>query len=699
MTPRGRQYVWAAATGVGLFAWQVLSLAQRFELVQRTPKSNVMQQQLMEQLLSMPVAMRSIAAYFCFGVVAHLALTLGAVWVFRQATALIGRPERDSVRVSMVFLAAVVLFAMMLNNQLYPLSSAFAGVELLMVQTLSPILIWGVAAIAVVGACLAAARVLSQHPKYSVAAVVVVGGGLLMGTSGSEGDAALQRQQPDIIVLGVDSLRPDFMPAYGTFPGGLTPVMDKALASSVIVADARTPLARTFGSYMSFLSGKNPIGHGARFNLYPRSELDSRSTLAWSLKEDGYETMLAMDESRFANFDATYGFDSTITPEVGALDFVVGGSFDLMATNLLLALMPASETVSLVQGNRAAYRSYRDADHPAKVVRALRKLDKSKPLFLVSHLCLPHWPYVPANLHSRSEFADVLANKAYSDSPTQYLRALEHVDRQFAEILDELRRQGRLSNAVVVVMSDHGEDFGLKRDRLKDLRSDGSVRELEFYGHGSFALSEAQSHVVMGIQRYKGGRPIWRPRTMTGPASIIDVAPTIADIVGDVGDGDYEGLSWKSYLNAGTDLPDARLRFFENGLRSTGVEQAKIDEREVASEMAYLYEIRPDLRFEIKPSLLPAKLAEKQRGVLKGSIAVMTDPVVGPLHMAGDCWRLMDFTQKTTQCIDYPAPDPSVAGLQEAVCAYYSSDGGFAERWCKKASADIPLTQTAKGSL
>ncbi len=689
----------AAATGIGLFAWQVWNIALRFDLVQGNLKSNVMQQQLMDQLLGMPAAMWNITAYFCFGFFAHVGLAMGATWVFRQSTVLLGRPERDSVLASMVFLAAVVLSAMMLNNRLYPLSSAFAGVELLMVQPLSPILIWGLAAIAVVGACLAITRVFQQHPKYSVAAVVVLGGGLLMGTSEFDGGAEQNRPRPDIIVLGVDSLRPDFMPAYGAFPGGLTPAMDQALAGSVIVADARTPLARTFASYMSLLSGKNPIGHGARFNLYPRSELDSRSTLAWSLKEKGYATMLAMDESRFANFDSTFGFDSTITPQVGALDFVIGGSFDLMATNLLLALMPASDMVSVVQGNRAAYRSYRDSDHPEKVVRALRELDPSKPLFLVSHLCLPHWPYLPSGLHSNSEYGAVLGSEAYSDSPTQYLRALEHVDKQFAEILDELRGQGRLSNAVVVIMSDHGEDFALERDRLRDLHVDGSERELEFYGHGSFALSEAQSHVVMGIQRYKDGRPLWQPRTMAGPASIIDVAPTITDLIGDARSGVYEGISWKPYLGAGTDLPDGRLRFFENGLRSTGVEQAKIDERAVAGEMAYLYEIRPDLRFEIKPSLLPAKLAEKQRGVLQGSVAVMTDPVVGPLHLAGDCWRVVDFSQKTTRCIDYPAVDPSVAGLQESVCSYYRSDSGFAERWCKKANADIPLAQTAKGSL
>ena len=699
MSPRGRQYSWAGVVAIGLFAWQVWQLALRFDVVGRTPKSNVMQQQLVEQLLSMPSAMFTIATYLCLGLVAHVALTAAGVAIYRQATALLRRDERESVALCMAFLAALIVLAMMLNKRLYPLSSAFADIELLMVQPLSPALMWGLGLMVATAICLAGAGFVLRHPKVSVGVVGIVGAGLIMGGTVSDGGQAVLRKDPDIIVLGIDSLRPDFMPAYGSFPGGLTPAMDKALAASVIVGDARTPLARTFASYMSLLSGKNPIGHGARFNLYPRSEFDSRSTLAWALKEKGYTTMLAMDESRFANFDSTFGFDKTIVPKVGALDFVIGGSFDLLGTNLLFTVLPASEMLSHVQGNRAAYRSYLDSDHPDKVVRALGDVDKSKPLFLVSHLCLPHWPYVPGGVHAGREFDSVLGTPHYADSPTQYLRALEHVDQQFAEIFDELRRQGRLSNAVVVIMSDHGEDFALQRDRLRDVRPDGSERELRFYGHGSFALSDAQNHVVMAIQRFEDGQPVWRPRTMTGAASIIDVAPTLAELASNGWKADYEGVSWKSALESGANLPGDRLRFFENGLRSTGVEQAKIDEREVAGEMAYLYDIRPDLRFEIKPSLLPTKLAEKQRGVLQGSVAVMTDPVVGPLHVAGDCWRVIDYASKTTQCVPYPAPTPAVAELQREVCRYYRSDGGFSERWCKTATADIPLTQTARGSL
>ncbi len=699
MSPRGRQYLWAGLAGSGLFAWQLWALAQRFDIAQGVQKSNVMQQQLVEQLLDIPAAMWSIAAYLCFGLFAHVGLALLAVWVFRQATALLGRKENSSVAACMVFLAVVLLGAMMLNKWLYPLSSAFADIELLMVQPLSPVLIWSIAAATLTTACLALVRQLRQYPKPSLAVAMVVGGSLLMGTSAFDGGAVTTRSQPDIILMGVDSLRPDFMPSYGNFPGGLTPEMDQALASSVILADARTPLARTFASYMSVLSGENPLGHGARFNLYPRSEFDARSNLAWSLKQDGYTTLLAMDESRFANFDSTFGFDSTVTPQVGALDFVIGGSFDLMATNLLLAAIPASEAVSLVQGNRAAYRSYRDADHPAKVIRALRNLDPSKPLFLISHLCLPHWPYLPGGVNSEGHYASVLGKAGYADSPTQYLRALEHVDGQFGEILDELRSQGRLSNAVVVVMSDHGEDFGLARDRLQELRPDGTRRELQFFGHGSFALSKAQNHVVLGIQRYIDGHRVWQPRTMAGSASIIDLAPTIADVVGGAGAGTYEGISWKRQLDAGTNLPAGRLRFFENGLRSTGVEQANIDERDVAGEMSYLYDIRPDLRFEIRPSLLPEKLGEKQRGVQLGDVGVMTDPAVEHFHNTGNCWRKIDYLQKTTQCIDYPADEPAVAELQQEVCDYYRSDNGFSERWCKKPGADIPLPETARGSL
>src|SRR5690606_21814808 len=111
-----------------------------------------------------------------------------------------------------------------------------------------------------------------------------------------------ERSQPDVIIIGVDSLRPDHLVPYG-FPGpSLTPNIDHFVSGAVRFDRAYTPQGRTFIAYMSILTGSYPIRHGARENLYPTNHIDKTASIAHFLRAQNYQTMLAMDEARFANF-------------------------------------------------------------------------------------------------------------------------------------------------------------------------------------------------------------------------------------------------------------------------------------------------------------------------------------------------------------------------------------------------------------
>jgi len=157
----------------------------------------------------------------------------------------------------------------------------------------------------------------------------------------------------------------------------------------------------------------------------------------------------------------------------------------------------------------------------------------------------------------------------------------------------------------------------------------------------------------------------------------------------------YEGISWLPVLRGARDLPQERVRFFENGLRAAGVERAHIDEAAVASEMSYLYRVTSDDRFEIRPELLPEKLAEKQRGATLGKWGVMTDPAGKHGLGAANCWQAVDYERRTMACVEFPAAQPEVARLQADVCRYYASDDGFGERWCRNqgdSSASLAAT-------
>lgn len=686
-----RQYSFAAAMGIALLVLQAWKIAENFGLNGGGVKNNVMQLQIAAQIASDPATVASIVGFVLLALVSHLLLTLGAVAIYRAGCRSAAPTRMDSLSGCLGFLAAVVLSAVLANQWLFPTSGAFAFMDLVLVQKFSPILI-ALLSILCGGMLLASLITLARDywkliSALLLVAVIAASGVLLWQFLPPVKAEASARDQPDIIILGIDSLRPDFVPAYGNFPARLTPSIDGVLDQTVILRDARTPLARTFVSYSSILTGQNPAKNGIRFNLYPRSEFSRDNTIAWVLKKHGYQTMFAMDESRFANFDQSFGFDVVVGPTPGALDFVVGSSFDLFATNLLLSVLPATEALSPVKGNRAAYKSYRLNDHPRRVARRLRDLSPDKPLFMVSHFCLPHWPYLPSDVHGDDLPAWIQGVDGYQDAPAQYLRALQGVDGQFQSLWNELKAQGRLANAVVIVLSDHGEDFAMAKDRLT-ASTDHTRGDFRFFGHGNFALSNAQNHVVMAIQHYRDGQPVWKPRMMEGAASTIDVAPTLLEVVGAEADH-MEGESWKRALDQGGQLRDDRIRFFENGIRSAGVERSQIDEKAVAGEMSYLYRITPDMRFEIRPDLLDRKLGEKQRGATRGDIGVMTDPKTELDNSGAEpCWQVVDYKAGTMGCTHYPSNVPGIAELQAAICQYFRNDHGFETAWCARAATD-----------
>ena len=126
--------------------------------------------------------------------------------------------------------------------------------------------------------------------------------------------------KPHVIIVGIDSLRFDM-----TAPGGgsKTPHIDAVLAGATTFLDATTPLAH-LPAWVSLLTGRHPHSTGAVVNLLPRSQIMEGATLPEILQRAGYKTIYAIDEVRFSNLDGSYGFDETITPPIGATDFLLG---------------------------------------------------------------------------------------------------------------------------------------------------------------------------------------------------------------------------------------------------------------------------------------------------------------------------------------------------------------------------------------
>ncbi len=477
----------------------------------------------------------------------------------------------------------------------------------------------------------------------------------------------------NIILIGVDSLRPDAASAYAeVYPNS---AISRLFHHGVRFQDTLTPLARTFPSYMSIYTGKYPINHQARFNLFPRDHFDESRTLASLLSQNSYHTAYITDESRFANIDRSFGFNETHTPTQGALDFIVGSSFESLATNLLLEIPLLSNLFPQVLGNRGAYKTYQPTHFSRRLLRAVNGLPKHKPVFLSVHFCLPHFPYA----HSAKDlnWSHPAFNKFRQPKhgPSRvYFNAIDHTSGQLNVLMAALKDQGLLENALVVFLSDHGESLGLDSDVLKTTSTIND--EFRSYSHGGFGLAREQNQVVLTFQEFKNGEARLPVTISDYPASVLDIAPTILA---------NTGIDSQWLKPDGTPLPlmaqrsdtILRYRFIETGLSGPLVEKAEIDVKAVADEYSHLYQIADDLRLEVSPKVFKQRFRLKQRGVSLGDKALIA------WHTeTNHCWLLADYRLRTAECVN-PNSSPESQKMQLAICRHFKKDTDFIQEWCQ----------------
>ena len=221
---------------------------------------------------------------------------------------------------------------------------------------------------------------------------------------------------PDIVVVSIDTLRADRLPAWG-YRGGSTPAIDALARESVRFASAYANYPLTLPSHVSLLTGLLPPRHGVRDNAGYRLDGRAHPTLAARLRAAGYDTGAFVSSYVLrpeTGLDA--GFSAYDAPGPGA-----------RREFLDLAQRPGAETV-------AAARAWLASRGEA-------------PLFLFVHLYEPHAPYAPPEPF-RGRFAD------------PYDGEVATADDAVGRLFDALRERGRFDRALVVLLSDHGEGLG-----------------------------------------------------------------------------------------------------------------------------------------------------------------------------------------------------------------------------------------------
>jgi arylsulfatase A-like enzyme len=446
----------------------------------------------------------------------------------------------------------------------------------------------------------------------ALAVVVFVVAGLLRTVTMADESGGADAL-PNIVFIGIDSLRGDVVGA-GENPG-ITPNVDAFVRDGgQMFTDAITPLARTFPSWTSILSGRNPRQTAARENLVALGALGKFDTIAKVAQRNGYRTVFATDEVRFSNIDASFGFDQVITPTMGTADFLLGKFNDLPLSNLVANSWLGKHWFPATYANRAAAVTYR----PDTFVDRLRdEVQPSGPTFLAVHFTLPHTPY------NWSAPGDQVFGRA-SDNAYQYSNAVIAADRQFGQLMEILERKGMLHNALVVFLSDHGEALGLP---ASDTLLRGPVaRELldgqriSLWGHGTSVLSPHQFATVLAMRGYGSVDLPAAFRAYDVPVSLIDIAPTVVELLGLQSTAEFEGRSLVPVFAGDARAIEAlekRPRFTESGFRTKKIENGDYDERSVLGDVATYFRMNPaNGRLELRDEVMPHLIADKERAVM-----------------------------------------------------------------------------------
>lgn len=169
----------------------------------------------------------------------------------------------------------------------------------------------------------------------------------------------------------------------------------------------------------------------------------------------------------------------------------------------------------------------------ASVTRdSLRLIGKApERFFLAAHYADAHAPYkAPAPFAVDGDLRD------------RYAAEVRYVDHEIGRLIEGLKARGRWQNTLIVALSDHGENLGERG---------------EAGGHHGVSVYDEVLHVPLIF-----AGPGIAPRRVRAPVSIVDVAPTLLDLVGARPLRSADGRSLASTLLGGSLPPAATISEF-----------------------------------------------------------------------------------------------------------------------------------------
>lgn len=358
-----------------------------------------------------------------------------------------------------------------------------------------------------------------------------------------EPDVAAKSGSTNVLLVTIDTLRADHVGAYG-YSGAKTPHLDGLASDGFLFREAVTASPLTGPSHTSIMSGLVPARHGVLKNnmRIPASV----QTLAGILRGQGYVTGAFVSgytvtdkssglPSRFHVFDddlqATRWLPERAS-RIAVFDFV-GKAVRILGWDGVASQLP--------------YRTGRDT---ADIAIDWFASNTGHPYFVWVHLFDPHLPYHPPakylqqvntglnvtgewySLDSYQRSKIVNAPEKVLDMIRLYDAEIAYSDDQLGRIIAAARDAAPDDNLLTIVTSDHGESMG---------------EHQLFWSRQLYDPTLLVPLIVVPPDAYG-----ILSREISSQVSLIDVAPTILDLLGIEPAVEMDGVSFTGLLHGET---------------------------------------------------------------------------------------------------------------------------------------------------
>jgi arylsulfatase A-like enzyme len=359
----------------------------------------------------------------------------------------------------------------------------------------------------------------------------------------------------NVILIIADACRADALSIYGG--KNPTPNLDRLAKEGVLFKNAFSQAPWTLPSMLSMLSSMSPslfkdgqpFHAGSEFEFFPER-----------LKGYGYHTeavisnyLLAGSSGILQGLDQSEVIHNRFRLQKLLFHPVVARTYYLFRRLAGLSQLPdhtammTADAANIIKNSPDPFflwvhymNPHEPYNPPDKYLRQVKYQGFLRPPFF------PNDPYaVPGDLSHPQEMDVKLGYIFFAQKDKDYVRdlylaQLRYLDDKVGELMQELKASGKDKNTIVVFASDHGEEFW----------------EHDNFGHGA-SLYDELLHVPLII--WGGGL---KPREVMEQVEMLDLVPSLADLMGIAANPDWQGKSFGSELMTG-DAVSARTEFAE----------------------------------------------------------------------------------------------------------------------------------------